>query len=167
MKKPLAIGLLAFPLLMGAQPQPDYTDEQREILEQIEKAASGPKTAHVSIVHLIAYPEKIAGRRVRVKGYLANPGIGGARLFLSKAHADIEDFHSSIPVGEGIDWSKSDCINKYVDLTGDFGEILPFGFGFTKVYYVSREWVDSDDDKGLRIPLLGKRCFHDPPDVED
>lgn len=100
----------------------------------------------VTLEDLLAYPQKYAGERVTVMGYLAEHANLG--LFLSREHAMARDFQSSIVVSECDDRriGLSRCVDNTVSLTADL------------VMRSSSEFVlvDASD---LKFVSTGKSCM--------
>ncbi|MCW8128530.1 hypothetical protein [Microbulbifer halophilus] len=70
---------------------------------------------------LLGDPEKFAGKRVVVVGFLGR----GSDLYLTEEHAKIDDTSSSLLLSlsenERMKTNKSPCKNKYVEVVGIFG----------------------------------------------
>jgi hypothetical protein len=77
----------------------------------------------VSMIQLIANPERFAGRRIAVSGYLAE----GQRLYLTREHAELSDMSSAIDLsGEFLDdYRSSPCSKSLVTVSGRFVETKP------------------------------------------
>jgi len=75
----------------------------------------------VSLVQLLATPEKFEGKQIRVVGFLQS--AGQLRLFLTRDHALALDDWSSVRVHDdtpGGSLILSDCPGHYVTITGKF-----------------------------------------------
>lgn len=104
--KVLFVCLLGAPLGLLAE----ATDSQG-------KAESRDGPYLVSLVRLIATPEKFAGLRVQVIGYLGKP----LQLYLTEKHAEVEDFWSGIEIfdpSEDGSLTRSSCVGNWVKVTG-------------------------------------------------
>lgn len=79
-------------------------------------------TRVVSLVGLLATPEKFIGEKVAVRGYLARHG--GLNLYLTSEHAAAYDSASSLIVldpTEGAALTQSPCADSFVEIRGTFG----------------------------------------------
>ena len=77
--------------------------------------ASTP-TYVVSMIQLLDSLGRYEGKTVSVKGYLDT--FTGLKLYLTKDHAIIHDFPSSILVSEEPGISDSECADSYVEIVG-------------------------------------------------
>lgn len=84
-------------------------------------ALAEPPTIILPLVKLIVDPEPYVGARVEVIGYLAEPGL---QIFLTKDHAMMSDFSSSIFVSDTDtgEITFSECMSRYVKITGNLAK---------------------------------------------
>lgn len=84
--------------------------------------AQGGAVYGVSLVQLLASPERFAGKHISVVGYFAvGPNV---HLYLTEAHARVFDHNSSIALNdESADGSltQSSCAGGFVRVDGEFG----------------------------------------------
>lgn len=77
----------------------------------------------LSMVHLIVAPQTFVDRRVSLTGYLNMQA--NLLLFLTKDHASVSDYASSITVGspDNFDVFDSPCVDSYVNIQGKVFEV--------------------------------------------
>lgn len=100
----------------------------------------------VTLVNLINSPEKYERNNLKivVSGYLASRA--NLYLFLSKEHAMLDDFASSVPLRlDSSDWSltSSECLDKFVSLIGTFEKDFSGNYvisRITKVQFAAENW---------------------------
>lgn len=78
----------------------------------------------VSLVELLANPQRFENKIVEVSGYLES--INDLRLFLTKEHAVINDVKSSVEIFDSTDGGiliQLPCMSHYVKVTGKFSKV--------------------------------------------
>ncbi|MCA6421975.1 MAG: hypothetical protein IM568_04030 [Flavobacterium sp.] len=94
---------------------------QNDTIPKPKKIEPKPKTEYVSIINLIANPEKYYGKRVSVTGYMITE-FEGTAIYLSREDYDNRIYKNSIflLIGKGNDYQYYN--KEYVNLDGTFME---------------------------------------------
>src|SRR6056297_764269 len=87
-------------------------------------------TSYVSMVKILVRPSEFEGKKISVVGYLSR--AHSPALYLSKEHALLNDISSGIPVYPE-DLSISDCMDRFVRITGKFISDAPNEFALAEI----------------------------------
>ena len=119
------------------------------VLPLLLSACSQDNSTHlVSMVALLANPEKFDGKRILVTGYLGR----GNDIYLTKEYSEINDRNSALLLNldeSNINnLSASQCRDKYVEVTGVFGLVNIKGLaprlGINKVSAIKNQATNVD-----------------------
>ncbi|MBL4801140.1 MAG: hypothetical protein JKY45_04545 [Emcibacter sp.] len=99
------------------------------LLIPLTNAVSEEFYHNVSMTQLIATPERYKDKKIRVVGYYAKDID---MLYLSKDHAEINDYKSSIYIsgpslGKNV-LRDSSCVGQYIEVTGIFQQTKNWDF---------------------------------------
>ena len=96
----------------------------------------------LSIVSILAEPDGANGYAIELSGYLANEYK--PHLYLTKEFADLMDHQTAVPIETVVDLRSTKCMHKYVQISGEYGEVSLGRYGFTKIYTITPIPADGD-----------------------